>query len=193
MDKDIIFLILYLTIIAYLLLQLHNCDSSVSREALTPLDGVSENDYENKKNKYMEEEANKFVTNTGYTAGQVELNKPAISKPSNDTDETVEEFQNPVEHLEQVMGDAADDNDFNSKDFLPADEKNDWWDLMHEDKGPNYIGENSTNLIGTDTKGQSLKNACLDIRGDIYVPKIRNMPWNMSSIEPDNNIYQGLC
>lgn len=191
MDKDIIFLILYLTIIVYLLLQLHNCESSSPREALTM---VNENDdYKKKQQEYMENDANRFVTNTGYTASQNEVNKESQSTPNMDDFNTPEEFPSTVEHLEKVMNDNADDNDFNSKDFLPAEEKDDWWDLMHEDKGPNYIGENSTNLIGTDTKGQSLKNACLDIRGDIYVPKIKNMPWNMSSIEPDNNIYQGLC
>ena len=46
--------------------------------------------------------------------------------------------------------------------------------------------------IGTDTVGQSLKNATYDLRSAPPNPKFVVSPWQNSTIEPDYNI-KPLC
>ncbi len=86
-------------------------------------------------------------------------------------------------------------NEFKASDYLPGEEKGDWFDtdfsmakkvpsdkLINEDK---YI-------IGVDTVGQSLKNPTYDLRGTVAISKYSVSPWLNSTYEPDYNI-KPLC
>lgn len=86
-------------------------------------------------------------------------------------------------------------NEFKASDYLPGEEKGDWFDtdfsmakkvpsdkLINEDK---YI-------IGVDTVGQSLKNPSYDLRGTVAISKYSVSPWLNSTYEPDYNI-KPLC
>jgi hypothetical protein len=72
----------------------------------------------------------------------------------------------------------------NPKDLLPSNEKLDEFD---EDVSGLYI-DNTDYLtegqqVGIDTIVSSKKNTSLDLRGDIYIPKIETL-WNNSSYIP---------
>lgn len=75
------------------------------------------------------------------------------------------------------------------KELLPRDENSEWAAL-------NPIGTGdleSVNLLqaghhtGINTVSSSLRNASMDIRGDIPNPQVPVGPWNQTTIEPDVN------
>lgn len=75
------------------------------------------------------------------------------------------------------------------KELLPKDENSEWAAL-------NPIGTGdleNVNLLqaghhtGINTVSSSLRNASMDIRGDIPNPQVQVGPWNQTTIEPDTN------
>ena len=75
------------------------------------------------------------------------------------------------------------------KELLPRDENSEWAAL-------NPIGSGdleNVNLLqaghhtGINTVSSSLRNASMDIRGDIPNPQVPVGPWNQTTIEPDAN------
>ena len=75
------------------------------------------------------------------------------------------------------------------KELLPRDENSEWAAL-------NPIGTGdleNVNLLqaghhsGINTVSSSLRNASMDIRGDIPNPQVSVGPWNQTTIEPDVN------
>mgnify|MGYP001085412789 CR=1 FL=1 len=74
-------------------------------------------------------------------------------------------------------------------ELLPRDENSEWAAL-------NPIGSGdlqNVNLLqaghhsGINTVSSSLRNASMDIRGDIPNPQVQVGPWNQTTIEPDTN------
>ena len=85
---------------------------------------------------------------------------------------------------------------YNSKDFLPKEINDQWFDTDFSQAKFNINDDKLINtdryIIGINTVGQSLKNASYDIRGAIPNPKYSVSPWNNSTIEADYNI-KPLC
>ena len=82
---------------------------------------------------------------------------------------------------------------YNVNKLLPQETNKNWFDSVPSPlnvKNQNLI--NISRPIGVDTVGSSLRNACLDIRGNIPIPKLVVSPWLQSTIEPDFNTI-GLC
>ena len=81
---------------------------------------------------------------------------------------------------------------YNTKDFLPKEINDDWFNTDFSQAKYNINDDKLINtekyVIGVNTVGQSLKNASYDIRGSINVPKYSVSPWNNSTTEPDYNI-----
>jgi hypothetical protein len=80
---------------------------------------------------------------------------------------------------------------FDSQKLLPNEINNDWFDVAplqttKKIKGTHLLHPKTH--FGVNTVGSSLRNALLDIRGNIPVPKINVGPWNQSTIEPDTNL-----
>ena len=74
----------------------------------------------------------------------------------------------------------------NSEKLLPQQENKDWFDTVEDAitvKNRHLININKP--IGIDSIGSSMKNACLDIRGNIPAPKYAISPFLNSAIEPD--------
>jgi hypothetical protein len=102
---------------------------------------------------------------------------------------------------EGVKADSLDLNknnvtSYNSKDFLPKEVNNEWFDTDFSQAKNNLNDDKLINtdryVIGVNTVGQSLKNASYDIRGTIPNPKFSVSPWNNSTYEPDYNL-KPLC
>lgn len=85
---------------------------------------------------------------------------------------------------------------YNSKDFLPKEVNDEWFDTDFSQAKHNIKDDKLINteryIIGVNTVGQSLKNASYDIRGTIPNPKFSVSPWNNSTYEPDYNL-KPLC
>jgi len=85
--------------------------------------------------------------------------------------------------------------DFNIDDMLPQEIEPDWFDVEPLMKPKDVNDANllePKDYIGINTVPNILKNGTHDIRGDISIPKISFIPWNMSTIDPDNTM-KGLC
>ena len=108
-------------------------------------------------------------------------------------------YSNPLP--EGVKADSLDLNKnnvttYNSKDILPKEVNNEWFDTDFSQAKNNVNDDKLINtdryVIGVNTVGQSLKNASYDIRGTIPNPKFSVSPWNNSTYEPDYNL-KPLC
>lgn len=82
---------------------------------------------------------------------------------------------------------------FDSQKLLPNPDEinNNWFDIQPLQNTKKIKGTHLINPkvhYGNDTVGGSLRNACLDLRGNIPVPKINVSIWNNSTIEPDTNL-----
>ena len=108
-------------------------------------------------------------------------------------------FEKPIDP--KVKTDVIDLNrnnvkNYNAKDFLPKEIKDDWFNTDFSQAKYNINDDKLINtekyIIGINTVGQSLKNASYDIRGSINVPKFSVSPWNNSTTEADYNI-KPLC
>lgn len=81
---------------------------------------------------------------------------------------------------------------YDSKDFLPKEINDKWFDTDFSQAKFNVNDDKLINteryVVGINTVGQSLKNASYDIRGTIPNPKFSVSPWNNSTYEPDTNI-----
>jgi hypothetical protein len=92
----------------------------------------------------------------------------------------------PVHSLE---GEVGGQKQIDPSELLPRDENSEWAAL-------NPIGSGdlqNVNLLqaghhtGINTVSSSLRNASMDIRGDIPNPQVQVGPWNQTTIEPDTN------
>ena len=149
-------------------------------------------------------ESQGLVMNAGPTKGPVPTPEtPVFRFGDNDMDLTGAElataFEKPLP--QGVNPDKVDLNknnvkNYNTKDFLPKEINNDWFDTDFSQAKMNLNDDKLINteryVIGVNTVGQSLKNASYDIRGTIANPKFAVSPWNNSTIEPDNNL-KSLC
>lgn len=83
---------------------------------------------------------------------------------------------------------------FDIDKLLPQETEDDWFEDICVDKkakrskNTSYIDPQSTMGISTSLR----KQASRDIRGDIPIPKKMNMPWMMSTIDPDP-YERGIC
>jgi len=85
--------------------------------------------------------------------------------------------------------------ELNSDNYLPKQQKNDWFDVepiqgSKKIRGTHFIHPKVWN--GVNTVGSSLRNASYDLRGNVPTPKINVSIWNNSTIDPDTNIM-GIC
>ena len=81
--------------------------------------------------------------------------------------------------------DCAPEDLFDVDQYLPVNEKNDWWDSPGESidvKNRHLINLNRS--IGVDTIGSSNRNSSYDIRGEPPNPKYLVSAFNNSSIDP---------
>ena len=87
-------------------------------------------------------------------------------------------------------------NKYNSKDYLPQEVNNEWFETDFQQAKYKAGSGNMINTerytIGVNTVGQSLKNPSYDIRGTIPNPKYTVSPWNNSTYEADVNL-KPLC
>ena len=74
-------------------------------------------------------------------------------------------------------------------ELLPRDENSEWAALNPMGSGDlqNVNLLQSGHHIGINTVSSSLRNASMDIRGDIPNPQVQVGPWNQTTIEPDVN------
>lgn len=102
----------------------------------------------------------------------------------------------PGTNPEVVNFKKVNNDNYNSKDFLPKQVNDEWFETdfslakyqLNDDK----LINTERYMIGINTVGQSLKNATYDIRGTIANPKIVVSPWLNSTYEPDFNL-KPLC
>lgn len=74
----------------------------------------------------------------------------------------------------------------NSEKLLPQQENKDWFDTVEDPiKVKNRHLINISAPVGINSIGSSMKNACLDIRGNIPAPKFSISPFLIGTIEPD--------
>jgi hypothetical protein len=87
---------------------------------------------------------------------------------------------------------SSTDNMFNSKQLLPKQTNNDWFETYNNVgvKNPHIISVYRP--IGANTVSSSLRNPTYDFRGDIVNPRYVVSPWLQSTIDPDTN-NRGLC
>lgn len=88
-----------------------------------------------------------------------------------------------------------DEIQYNVEDLLPKHFESDWYDVeplqcSKHIKDSHLI--HPSKHMGIDSKGSSLKNATLDPRGDVYIPKNEVGPFLNSTIDPDRNIRKSL-
>ena len=76
-----------------------------------------------------------------------------------------------------------------SKDLLPGDTSSTWAQSVPSGQGSiedkNFL--NAGFHVGTNTVGQSLRNANLQLRSEPPNPQVKVSPWLQSTIEPDIN------
>jgi len=75
-----------------------------------------------------------------------------------------------------------------TNDLLPKDAANLKWAEINPSSSGDITDQNFLNAgyhIGIDTKGQSLRNANLQLRSEIPNPQVAVSPWMISTIEPD--------
>jgi hypothetical protein len=81
---------------------------------------------------------------------------------------------------------------FKAEKFLPKEINSEWF--KHDFERPeveivdNKLIATDKYIHGTDTVGQSLRNPTYDIRGTVANPKGNVGPWNISTIDVDDNI-----
>jgi hypothetical protein len=84
------------------------------------------------------------------------------------------------------------DDMFNSKDLLPKEKNDEWFETHNNVKVKNSHLINVYRPIGANTVSGTLRNPTYDFRGDVANPRYVVSPWNQSTIDPDiNNV--GLC
>lgn len=137
-----------------------------------------------------------------------EMAKPSNVQPmfdmTNNTDQTYQSFDDNSYML--LPSNAPKDPKFDkvtpsekrktltTNDLLPKDENKDWFQVPNS----KFNLMQAVDLevpeikIGTDTVGQSLKNATYDLRSAPPNPKFVVSPWQNSTIEPDYNT-KPLC
>jgi hypothetical protein len=106
-------------------------------------------------------------------------------------------FEAPVERNASTTVDFNKNmvTEFDSKEYLPAEENNSWFDTsfsMAQSVDKYHLINTEKYVIGVDTVGQSLKNPTYDLRGTIANPKYNVSPWGNSTYEPDYNV-KPLC
>jgi hypothetical protein len=74
-------------------------------------------------------------------------------------------------------------------ELLPRDENSEWATLNPMGSGDlqNVNLLSAGHHVGINTVSSSLRNASMDIRGDIPNPQVQVGPWNQTTIEPDVN------
>ena len=78
---------------------------------------------------------------------------------------------------------------FNKSDFLPGETNKKWFDKVVDLDDDALLKATPETFIGTDTQGQSLRNASRDLRGEMGLenPRYVVSPWNNTTITPDNS------
>lgn len=87
-----------------------------------------------------------------------------------------------------AMPDTEKDSKFNKDDFLPKKSGKKWFDTVVDLDDSALLTAKPETIIGIDTKGQSLRNASFDLRGEIGLanPK-KKFVWNNSTISHDDS------
>lgn len=77
-----------------------------------------------------------------------------------------------------------------AEDLLPKDAANSKWAKMNPAGQGDVLDQNFLTAgyhVGVNTQGQSLRNANLQLRSEPANPQLAVSPWNIATIEPDNN------
>lgn len=101
--------------------------------------------------------------------------------PLDETNQTYAPFQS----NEPIKKDVSPEDMFDVNQYLPKNEKSDWWDNVEvpiDVKNRHLINLNRP--IGVNTIGSSNRNSSYDIRGEPPNPKFVVSPWGNSSIDP---------
>ena len=82
----------------------------------------------------------------------------------------------------------------NKDDLLPGEATNDWFESVTVELDDDaLITSSQREQFGINTIGSSLRNASLDIRGEIGLANpIRKYAWNNSTITPDTNLKNSV-
>lgn len=82
----------------------------------------------------------------------------------------------------------------NKDDLLPGEATNDWFESVTVELDDDALVTSSQReMFGINTVGSSLRNASLDIRGEIGLANpIRKYAWNNSTITPDTNLKNSV-
>jgi hypothetical protein len=100
--------------------------------------------------------------------------------------------RNKIKRHKEPSG-SFDPDMYDPMNLLPQEKHDDWFEVIDEPvslKNRHLVSLQQP--LGINTIGQSLKNACLDLRGNPPNPKMSLSPWLNSTIEPDYNI-KPLC
>lgn len=107
----------------------------------------------------------------------------------NNEEETVEEVEEQIEANSNLPGECGPKEVLNSADLLPADANSQWAQANPSGQGSltdkNFL--NAGYHVGTNTVGQSLRNANRQLRSDPPNPQVKVSPWMQTTIEPDIN------
>lgn len=78
---------------------------------------------------------------------------------------------------------------FKKSDFLPGETNKKWFDKVVDLDDDALLKATPETFIGTDTQGQSLRNASRDLRGEMGLenPRYVVSPWNNTTISPDTS------
>jgi len=146
---------------------------------------------QNKKYKYnsydrMDSKLSKNVLKI-FDVNSVITNKPDNFNPSNDDIDTMNAG---IDYKVDKKKEEKYKYDINQ--FTPKQSNKDWFEVIESIDVKNSQLINIYRPIGANTIGSSLKNASLDIRGNVPCPQTVVSPWLQSSIQPDHNI-KSLC
>lgn len=122
-----------------------------------------------------------------FNVNNVITNKPDDFNPSNDD---VEIMNAGVDYKVDKKKEEKYKYDINQ--FTPKQSNKDWFEVIESVDVKNSQLINIYRPIGANTIGSSLKNASLDIRGNVPCPQTVVSPWLQSSIQADHNI-KSLC
>ena len=104
----------------------------------------------------------------------------------NGSDE-LESFTNGVDYMQQDPTSCFKRDRLTKDDLLPKDANLKWAQINPSSAGDitdkNFL--TAGYHLGIDTKGQSLRNANLQLRSEIPNPQVAVSPWLISTIEPD--------
>jgi hypothetical protein len=157
-----------------------------SNNTLEPLMNYNER-FQNEINQSFEKNKENFAQiSDPYAPGGPNFIKDKV-EPFAPVNGDLEEFTNGSDYIQQDPTSCFKRDRLTKDDLLPKDANLKWAQINPSSAGDitdkNFL--TAGYHIGIDTKGQSLRNANLQLRSEIPNPQVAVSPWLISTIEPD--------